>query len=104
MITISEFQKVEMKVGKVLSAEQVQGSDKLLKLTVDIGEVRQLVAGIADAYAPDELIGKSIIVVANLEPKKLRGIESQGMLLAADGEKPILLVPDRDVEPGTPVR
>jgi methionine--tRNA ligase beta chain len=105
MITISEFQKVEMKIGKVLSAEPIRGSDKLFKLVVDAGaEQRQIVSGIADTYTPGELVGKSIVIVANLEPKRLRGVESQGMLLAADGERPILLLPERDVPPGTPVR
>ncbi|MEM7813488.1 MAG: methionine--tRNA ligase subunit beta [Candidatus Aenigmatarchaeota archaeon] len=105
MITFQDFQKVEMKVGKIKSAKPIEGATKLLLLDVDIGaEVRKLVAGIADAYKPDELVGKSIVVVVNLEPKKLRGVESQGMLLAADAEKPVLLTVDKDVPPGTPVR
>lgn len=104
MISFADFQKVELKIGKIISARAVEGASKLLQLAVDVGgETRTLVAGIADAYAPDELVGKSIVVVTNLEPKKLRGIESTGMLLAADAEKPILLVPDKDVPPGTKV-
>lgn len=104
-LSFADFQKIELKIGKILSAEPVAGSDKLLKLEVDLGEEkRQLAAGIADCYTPDELIGKNIVVVVNLEPKKLRGVLSQGMLLAADVEKPVLLVPDKDVEPGTKVR
>lgn len=104
-LSFADFQKIEMKIGKITEAKPVEGAKKLLQLTVDVGEeTRQLVAGIAESYEPDELIGKNIVVVTNLEPKKLRGIESKGMLLAADAEKPILLVPDKDVEPGTPVR
>ena len=85
-ITIDDFTKVEMRVGIVKSAERVQGADKLLKLMVDIGdEVRQLVAGIATAYEPEKLIGRKVAVVANLQPRKLRGVESNGMILAASG-------------------
>jgi len=105
MISLADFQKVELRIGKVQSAKPVEGASKLLQLEVDLGaEQRRLVAGIAESYKPEELIGKSIVVVANLEPKKLRGIESQGMLLAAGAEKPVLLTVDEDVPPGTPVR
>ncbi|HEX6853350.1 MAG TPA: methionine--tRNA ligase [Candidatus Polarisedimenticolaceae bacterium] len=105
-ISIDDFLKVELRVGKVLEAEKVEGADKLLKLRVDLGtETRQIVAGIAKAYAPEQLVGRKIIVVANLKPAKLRGIESQGMLLAADlGGRPIVATFDEDVEPGTRVR
>ena len=106
MISFEEFQKIELKIGKILEAERVEGSEKLLKLKVDLGnETRQLIAGIGKTYQPDDLIGKEIAVVANLEPKSLMGIESQGMLLAADVEgKPILLKPDEEVPPGTKIR
>jgi len=87
-ISIQDFQKVQLKVAKILSAERVPKSDKLLKLQVDIGtEQRQIVAGIGKKYSPDELIGKTIVVVANLKPAKLMGIESQGMVLAAGGRE-----------------
>jgi methionyl-tRNA synthetase len=92
-IGIEDFAKVEMRVGLVKSAEKVAGADKLLKLMVDVGdEVRQIVAGIATAYQPEELVGRKVVVVANLAPRKLRGVESNGMLLAAStGEgKPVL--------------
>jgi methionine--tRNA ligase beta chain len=80
MISFEQFKKIELKVGKVLNAEKIEGSEKLLKLIVDLGdERRQLVAGIAKYYKPQDLIGKEIVVVANLEPKKIMGIESQGM-------------------------
>jgi len=83
-ITIDDFAKVELRVGTVLTAEKVEKADKLLRLTVDIGtEVRQIVAGIAKAYAPEALVGRKVVIVANLAPRKLRGIESQGMIVAA---------------------
>ena len=106
LIDISEFAKVELRVAIVLAAERVEGADKLLKLQIDIGsEKRQIVAGIAKHYAPEELIGKKIIVVANLKPAKLRGIESQGMLLAASDENTIsILTPLKDVSVGSKVK
>jgi methionyl-tRNA synthetase len=83
-ISIDDFAKVELRVGTVLTAEKVEKADKLLRLTVDIGsEVRQIVAGIAKAYAPETLVGRKVVIVANLAPRKLRGIESQGMIVAA---------------------
>ncbi len=83
-ITIDDFMKVDLRVGTVLTAEKVEKADKLLRLTVDIGiEVRQIVAGIAKAYAPETLVGRKVVIVANLAPRKLRGIESQGMIVAA---------------------
>ncbi|MEM3030951.1 MAG: methionine--tRNA ligase subunit beta [Candidatus Micrarchaeia archaeon] len=105
MISLEEFRKLDLRVGMVKAAERVPGAEKLLKLTVDAGGERTLVAGIAGHYAPEELVGKSIIVLANLEPKTIRGITSQGMLLAADaGGKIVLLTADKEVPPGTPVR
>jgi len=105
MISFEEFQKIELKIGKIIKAERVKNSEKLLKLKVDLGkERRQLVAGIAKFYAPDYLIGKEIVIVTNLQPKKLMGIESQGMLLAADvGGEPVILIPEKEVPPGTKV-
>jgi len=83
-ITIDDFLKVEMRVGQVKVAERVKGADKLLRLEVDIGtEVRQVVAGIAMSYAPEMLIGRKVVIVANLQPRKLRGLESNGMIVAA---------------------
>src|SRR5262249_23221457 len=93
-ISIDDFMKVELRVVQVKVAEKVKGADKLLRLEVDIGtEVRQLVAGIALAYKPEELIGRKVVIVANLQPRKLRGLESNGMIVAASvGEdgKPVL--------------
>ena len=106
LIGIEEFQKVQLKVAKILEAERVPKSSKLLKLQVDIGaEQRQIVAGIGKKYAPEELIGKTIVVVANLKPAKLMGIESQGMVLAA-GENDMLglLGVSEDLPPGTKIK
>ncbi len=92
-ISIDDFTKVEMRVGEVKVAERVQGADKLLRLEVDLGgEVRQVVAGIAEAYAPETLIGRKVVIVANLAPRKLRGLESNGMIVAAsaEGGRPVL--------------
>ena len=83
-IVIDDFVKIDLRVGTVLTAEKVEKADKLLRLTVDIGiEVRQIVAGIAKAYDPATLVGRKVVIVANLAPRKLRGIESQGMIVAA---------------------
>ncbi len=105
MVKFEQFKEVELKVAKVLEAERVEGSDKLLKLKIDIGEEnpRQLVAGIGKIYSPEDMIGREIIVVANLEPRMLLGLESQGMLLAANDGGPVLLRPDREVPPGSPI-
>ena len=92
-ITIDDFAKVELRVAEVKLAEKVKGTDKLLRLEVDLGhEVRQIVAGIAEAYAPESLVGRKVVIVANLEPRKLRGLESNGMIVAAsiEGGKPVL--------------
>jgi methionyl-tRNA synthetase len=92
-ISIDDFAKVEMRVGQIKVAEKVKGADRLLRLEVDIGtEVRQLVAGIAEAYTPESLIGRKVVIVANLQPRKLKGLESNGMIVAAsvEGGKPVL--------------
>lgn len=105
-ISFEEFQKLELRVGKILEAERVEGSSKLYKLQVRLGaEVRTLVAGIAEHYAEDELLGKQIIIVANLEPRTLKGIESQGMLLAAENESGALalVTTDNDIPDGSEV-
>ena len=105
MISFEEFQKIELKIAKVLQAEKIEKSDKLLKLQIDLGgEKRQLVAGIAQQYAPESLIGREIVIVANLEPRVVFGVESSGMLLAANAQGPVLLAPDREVPPGTSIR
>jgi len=107
-ITIEDFAKVELRVGVVKSAERIQGADRLLKVLVDIGdEVRQVLAGIALAYAPEDLVGRKVVVVTNLAPRKMRGLESNGMLLAAsagaDG-KPVLCTFAEEIPPGAKVK
>jgi len=106
MINIDDFKKIELKVAKVISAERVEGSDKLLKLEVGLGEEkRQIIAGIGKVYNPEDLVGKEIVIVANLEPRSLMGLESQGMVLAANAESgPVLIMPDKEVVPGTELR
>jgi len=106
LITLEDFAKVELKIGKVLEATRVEGSNKLIVMKVDTGEELQIVAGIGKAYLPEELVGKSIVVVTNLQPAKLMGVESQGMLLAAsdaDGRLSILTI-DREITEGAKVK
>lgn len=109
IISIDDFAKVDLKVGTVLEAERIEGADKLLVLQVDIGsETRQIVAGIAKHYSPEELIGKQIVVVTNLKPAKLRGVMSNGMLLAAsttgDPKEVRVVTPDGPVPAGSRVK
>lgn len=106
MITFDDFKKLDIRIGKILTAEKVEGTDKLLKLEIDFGEERrQIVAGIAETYQPDQIIGKEVPVLVNLEPRSIRGVESQGMILAADNSgKPVLLHPGTEVPPGSIVR
>jgi methionyl-tRNA synthetase len=106
MVSFQEFQSLDLRLARVVEASRVEGASKLLKLSVDLGggDLRQIVAGVAAGYAPEALVGKTIVVVANLEPARIRGIESQAMLLAAVGEKTIaLLVPDKELPAGTKV-
>jgi methionyl-tRNA synthetase len=105
-ITIEEFQRLELRVGTVSAAELHPKADRLLVLRVMLdGAERQLVAGIREHYAPEALVGRQVVVVANLAPATLRGVESQGMVLAAaDGERVVLVAPERPVAPGSRVR
>jgi len=105
LISLAEFQKLDLRIGTIKNAEAIKGAKKLVKLTVDIGEERTVVAGIAVHYSVDALIGKQVIIVANLEPAKLMGIESQGMVLAATDNNGLhLIVPDGITSPGSKVR
>lgn len=114
MLSFDDFKKLDLRIGKIVKAEKIEGTDKLLRLEVNIGtdpstgsgqETRQIVAGIAEYYAPEALVGKEIPILANLEPRVLVGVESQGMLLAADDAgAPVLLSPDRDVPPGSIIK
>lgn len=107
MITIDDILKLDLKTAKILEASRIEGSEKLIKLQLSLGEeTRQIVAGIGKAYQPEELIGKTIVIIANLEPRDLMGETSNGMLLAATGQDglPVLLVPDKSIEPGARIK
>ena len=126
MINIEDFKKVDIVVGKILSAEKIEGSDKLLKLSVDFGTetvnlppeegsetpkteqkpvIRQIIAGIAQYYAPEALVGKECPFAYNLAPRMLKGLESQGMILCPSGENgPVLLQPDKEIPPGSIIK
>ena len=105
VVTIEQFFQTKLKTAKVLTAEKVEGADKLLKLQIEVGsETRQLVAGVAQFYSPEEIVGKTIVIVANLKPAKIRGIESQGMLLAAkDGKNLKLVTVDGEMASGVEI-
>jgi len=105
VVDISEFRKMDLRIAHVKSATTVEGASKLLKLAIDIGgEERQIVAGIAQHYTPEELTGKNIVVIVNLKPARIRGIDSNGMLLATtDAGKVIVLVPDKPAAPGSKI-
>lgn len=114
-MTIDEFKNVDLRVGKVVSADRVEGSEKLLRLQINIGplrssegeasESRQIISGIAKTYAPEDLLGKNVVIIANLDARMMMGLESQGMLLATQGENglPVILTVEKDVAPGSRV-
>ncbi len=106
MATIQDFMNLELKIAQIKEAKDHPNADRLFVLKIDLGgEERQLVAGIRSSYQAEELVGKKIVVIANLEPAVIRGEESQGMLLAASGEDgPVLLSPEKDVALGSPVK
>lgn len=105
MIKFEDFKKLDIRVATIVEAEKIAGADKLLKLIVDLGdEKRQLVAGIALQYEAQELLGKQVPVVCNLEPAKIRGTESNGMVLCAAVPEPVLLSPEKKVPDGSKVR
>ena len=106
-INLEDFQNIDLRVGEVVKAERVEGTKALLALRVNLGEEeRTLVAGLANYYTPEELMGKKIVVLTNLKPANIRGIKSEGMLLAADDGKGAvsILTVDRDIAPGSKVR
>jgi methionine--tRNA ligase beta chain len=108
IITFDDFVKVDLRVGEIIDAEEIEGADKLLKLRVDLNEdkKRTICAGIKEYYSAEDLIGKKIIVVINLAPRKMRGVESQGMLLAASDnnhKNVVLISPEKDIELGSKV-
>lgn len=103
-ITIDDFAKVEIRVGKVITAEDIPGSDKLIKLSVDFGtEQRQILSGIKKAYTPESLVGRSFLFITNLAPRDMMGLQSSGMLLAVSDENglPVLYTFDKEITPGT---
>jgi len=105
-VKLDVFKQLDIRVARVISAERIKRSDKLLLLKVDIGggEVRQIVAGLAPHYSPEQLVGREVIVLVNLEPKTLMGYISQGMLLAAvEDDKPVLIVPESEVKVGAKI-
>ena len=108
IVSFGDFQKLDLRVAKIKKVEAIEGADKLWKMQVDVGELgeRTICAGIKEHYSEDELVDKKIIIVANLEPRKLRGVESKGMLLAAvagDDENIVLVTVDKDVKSGVRV-
>lgn len=107
MVTLEDFKKLEIKIGKVVSVEKVSGTDQLLKFVFDLGsEQRQIIAGIAEFFPdPTVLISKEMPILINIEPREFKGHKSQGMIIAADlDEKPVLLFPEQEVPPGTKVK
>ncbi|MDO8493620.1 MAG: methionine--tRNA ligase subunit beta [bacterium] len=106
-ISFEDFAKVDLRVGTIISADDLEDSNKLLKLVVDIGtEKRQIIAGVKKFYKVEDLVGRQIVIVANLEPKSLAGYESQGMLLAAsnDEDGPVVLLPEKSVADGASIK
>lgn len=106
MITYEDFSKIELKVARVIEAEKVENSEKLIRLKIKVGEKeKQIVAGIGKFYTPQDLINKLIVIVDNLEPKKLMGFESEGMLLAASNEEGLsLIIPDKEIKDGSQIK
>jgi methionine--tRNA ligase beta chain len=106
-ITFPDFIKLDLRVGTIKTAEKVAGSERLIKLEINLGEEigqRMIIAGIALQYEPENLVGKQVVVAVNLEPKKMMGMESQGMVLAAGDSEIALLTPDKPIEDGKVVR
>jgi methionine--tRNA ligase beta chain len=104
-IDFSQFEKIDLRIGKIVEAERVEGSDKLVKLQINLGdEKRQILAGIGKSYSPEELINKSVAVAINLEPKVMLGLESKGMVLAVkDNNNLSVLVPEKEIVPGSKI-
>ncbi|MCK5283404.1 MAG: methionine--tRNA ligase subunit beta, partial [Nanoarchaeota archaeon] len=105
-ITFDDFSKLDIRIGTVVTAEPIKKSNKLMRLEVNIGEdtPRQLVAGIKESHEPEQIIGRQVVVLANLKPAKLCGVKSKGMVLAGDTEGAVLLMPEKEVAAGTKVR
>lgn len=106
VIQYDDFAKLDFRIAKIKSADLIDGADKLLKLTLDVGELgeRIVASGIKEWYSPEDLIGKTVLYLANLAPRTLRGVESHGMIIAAGANEAILLSPEKKCDPGTLVR
>lgn len=106
VIPFDDFAKLDMRIGKVTECTEKEGSEKLLRLTVDFGDegTRNILSGIKQWYSPDDLVGKLFLFVINIEPRKMMGEFSEGMILCAEGEKPIPLIPTEEVIPGATIR
>ncbi|MBI2442570.1 MAG: hypothetical protein HYV40_01520 [Candidatus Levybacteria bacterium] len=106
IISFDDFSKLDLRVGTIVSCERKEGSEKLLRLTVDFGDqgTRNILSGIAQWYAPEKLINKQFIFILNLEPRQIMGEMSEGMILAAEGKKPLPLKPSGKTPPGAPIR
>lgn len=104
-IKYDDFTKLDLRAAKVITAEEIEGADKLLKLTLDVGDlgIRIVASGIKEWYSPEDLIGKTVVYLANLAPRKMRGVVSQGMIIAAGEKTAVLLLPEAEVKPGTVV-
>jgi methionyl-tRNA synthetase len=105
-VDFKDFTKLDLRIARVVRAKEVEGADKLLKITLDVGELgeRTVAAGIKAWYQPNDLAGKLVVYLANLEPKMIRGVKSQGMLVAAGKAEAALLHPDKEIQPGEIVR
>ncbi len=103
--TLDDLLKLDLRVGRIIEAQAVEGTDKLIRVIVDLGNYgkRQIITGVRKRYKPEELVGKLVVVAAGLKPRKIRGLMSEGMILAADAEKPVFIVPEEEVEPGTKI-
>jgi len=105
MLKFEDFTKLEIKIGTIKEAERVEGTDRLLKVTVDMGtEERQVVAGFGHKYSPEDLIGKQVPIVLNIEPANIKGVESQGIFIALQDDEPVLLLPEKKVSNGAIVK
>lgn len=106
IIQFEDFAKLDLRVGKIVDCTEKEGSERLLRLTVDFGDEgkRTILSGIKQWYRPEDLMGKLFIFISNLEPRNIMGEDSEGMILATDGEKPYPLIPSGDVTPGTTIR
>lgn len=106
LITYEEFSRIDLRIGKITQCEKVEGSEKLLRLAVDFGEegVKKILSGIAKYYSPENLVGNSFVFIINLESRKIMGEYSEGMILAADHEKPVLLAPLEETPAGSCIR